>query len=256
MEDRDHELVALIDKELAPDARNRLLSRIKEDEELGRRYEALQKTSAPLAAAFDQLLLCAPLDRLRAAIPKEEAPRQHAWRLGNTLRAPAAGIVIGVSVAGIGAWTAMKFAAQEEQEDWRSAVVEYMELYTNETFALDEPDPSALVKKLTAIGGKLNVHLAPEDLAISGLRLKAAQLLSYDGAPLAEIAYVDAQGAPILFCIIGGVRGRAAPESEKRGDLSLASWSDGAHGYLVIGRLPEQPISDLAKTLERRFSKT
>jgi hypothetical protein len=57
---------------------------------------------------------------------------------------------------------------------------------------------------------------------------------------LAEIVYVDAQGAPVLFCIIGGAGANARAQLETRGDLSLSSWTSGGKGFLVIGHLPEQ----------------
>ena len=41
--------------------------------------------------------------------------------------------------------------------------------------------------------------------------------------------------------------------SERRGDLSLAWWSRGGRGYLVIGRIPEERAVDLAQTLEKRI---
>ncbi len=217
MEDEDAELVALIDNELDQDARSHMLTRLERDVALRRRYEVLQETGAPIAAAFDGLLKSAPLDHLRAAIPKAEASPVVRWLLGGAVRALAAGIVVAFLAAGIGAWAALRLVPQEEAEDWRTAVVEYVELYTNETFAFDDSDPSAQQKKLSAIGEKLNVYLAPETLMIPGLRFKTAQLLSYDGVPLAEIAYVDSQGAPVVFCIIANagadVRNRSHPRS-------------------------------------------
>jgi anti-sigma factor RsiW len=131
-----------------------------------------------------------------------------------------------------------------------------MGLYTNETFAFDDSSLSSEEKKLSAIGEKLNLRLAPETLTISGLRLRTAQLLSYDGAPLAEIVYVDAHGAPVLFCVFGGARADAEAHSERRGDLSLTSWTSDGRSYLVIGRLPEQQIAYLAGVFEKRFAKT
>jgi anti-sigma factor RsiW len=253
----DAALVALIDNELDQDARSRLLARLGEDEALRGRYEALRKTSAPIADALDGLLASAPLARLRAAIPKEEARRIVSWSFRSTvLRAVAAGLVVSFLAAGIGAWTALRFAPQDDREDWRSTVVEYMELNTNETFAFDDSDLSSQAKKLHAIGDKLKVQLTPDTLSMPGLLFKTAQLLSYDGAPLAEIVYVDAQGAPVAFCIHGGAEADGQAQSEKRGDLSLTSWINGGRGYLVIGRLPEQQIADLARTFERRFSKS
>jgi hypothetical protein len=88
------------------------------------------------------------------------------------------------------------------------------------------------------------------------LRLEIAQLLSYDGAPLAEIVYVDAEGAPVLFCILGSAGTDMQARSKRHGDLWLTSWTNGGRGYLVIGHLPEQQIADLAKIFEGRFSKT
>jgi anti-sigma factor RsiW len=131
-----------------------------------------------------------------------------------------------------------------------------MELYTNDTFVFDDADLVSQAKKLNAIGEKLNVRLSPETLAISGLRFKAAQLLNYDGAPLAEIVYVNAQGAPVLFCIIAGAGEDTQAQSERRANLSLTSWTNGGKGYLVIGRLPEQQIADLARTFQSRLSRT
>jgi anti-sigma factor RsiW len=55
---------------------------------------------------------------------------------------------------------------------------------------------------------------------------------------------------------LGGAEADRQAQSEKRGDLSLTSWINGGRGYLVIGRLPEQQIVDLARTFEMRFSKS
>jgi anti-sigma factor RsiW len=254
--DEDAELVALIDNELDLDARNRLLARLKDDPTLRKRYEMLLESGARIAAAFEGLLRVAPVDQLSAAIPKADVSSVGPRLFSGTLRALAAGIVIGFLAAGIAPWSVLKFWPQEEQEDWRAAVVEYMNLYTNETFAFDDSDLSSQEKKLSVIGAKLNVRLAPETLAISGLRLRTARLLSYDGAPLAEIVYVDAQGAPVLFCILGGAKTDVQAQSERRGDLSLTSWTNGGRSYLVIGHLPEQQIADLAGILEKRLAKT
>ena len=59
----------------------------------------------------------------------------------------------------------------------------------------------------------------------------------------------------MLFCIISGAGPDSRAQSEMRGDLSLTSWTNAGLGYLVIGRLPEHDIAELARTLQRRFSK-
>ena len=255
MDDEAADLAELIDNELDPDARSRLLACLEEDTALRKRYERLRETDGLVTGALDDLLKRAPLDRLRAAMPKAEASPIARWRSGRTVLPFAAGIVVGFLAAGFAAWAVLAFAPQEEREDWRTAVVEYMQLYTNETFALEDTALSSQEKKLSAIGEKLKLRLAPETLAVPGLRFRAAQLLEYDGAPLAEIVCVSPQGAPVLFCIIADAGPDLPSRSETRGDLSLTSWSNAGRGYLVGGRLSQHEIAELARTLQRRFSK-
>ena len=81
----------------------------------------------------------------------------------------------------------------------------------------------------------------------------SSRLLSYEGAPLGEIAYVDAHSSPVLFCVIANGGADTPNHSEKHGDLALSSWSHDGRGYLVIGRLPEEQVAELAQTLQARF---
>jgi anti-sigma factor RsiW len=257
MADEDAELVALLDNELDENAKDDLLRRLATDGALRERYEALRDAGSQIAEALDALVETAPLDRLSGAIPKADSQDIARRPLGAwAIRDLAAGIVIALLVAGIASWATLRIASNDEREDWRGAVVEYMELYTNDTFALDKPEPSVAAEKLRAIGEKLGLALTPENIAVPDLRLKMAQILSYDGAPLGEIAFVDADGRPVLFCIIANKGADESTRSERQGDISLTSWSNGGRGYLVVARLPEQQIADLARIFQTRFSKT
>src|SRR5271156_310895 len=130
MSEDDAELVALIDNELDESSRTALLARLAADEGLRQRYQELREAGAPLAASFDALLGQAPLARLRAALPAGEPLRRPSWRFaGFALRDLAAGFVIGVLVAGAAVWAASTFGLLGGHKDWRSAVVEYTNLY-------------------------------------------------------------------------------------------------------------------------------
>jgi anti-sigma factor RsiW len=254
MADDDAEIVALIDNELDKDARVRLLTRLAVDAALRKRYEALREARAPIAAAFDALMKEAPLFRLRAALPPESAARSATGPFaGIAYRDLAAGIVgflLGVAAA---TWIAMGVAPRAEQEDWRSAVEYYTNLYTNETFSPLHPDAALQAAELSDVGARVGAKLTPEAVALPGLRFTVAFMLSYKGSPLGAIAYVDAQGAPVLLCVIDNRAPDAPLRSDRRGDLSLASWSRGGRGYLVIGRIPEEQAAELAGMLKERI---
>jgi anti-sigma factor RsiW len=254
MSDDDAELVALIDNELDESSRTALLARLAADEGLRQRYEELREAGAPLAASFDALLEQAPLARLRAALPADEPPRRPSRRFGGiALRELAAGVVIGLLVAGAAVWAALSFGLLGERGDWRSAVAEYTHLYTNETFSPLNPDAALQAAELSLVGSKVGANLTPETVALPGLRFTTAFMLSHAGHPLAVIAYVDPSGSPVLFCIHANHAPDAPMQSERRGDQSLAWWVRNGRGHLVIGHIPEERAVALAQTLEKRI---
>jgi anti-sigma factor RsiW len=254
MADDDAELVALIDNELDEGRRTALLARLAADERLRQRCEELRQTSAPLTASLDALLGQAPLARLRAALPVEEPPRQPSRRFsGIALRNLAAGVVIGLLAAGAAVWVALSLGLLRERQDWRTAVTDYSNMYSNETFTPLKPDAQRQAIELSALGARLGANLTPENVALPGLRFTTAFMLTYEGSPLGVIAYVDPSGAPVALCIIADDAPDAPIRSERRDNLSLAWWSRGGRSRLVIGRIPEERAVALAQTLEKRI---
>ena len=254
MVDEDAELVALIDNELDEGSRDALLARLETDERLRQRYDELRAAGAPIAGALQGLLGQAPLERLRAAIPAEGSVRQSPGRFaGAGLRQLAAGVAIGLLAAGAALWLAASFGLLEERDNWRSAVAEYTNLYTNETFSPLKPDASLQAIELSALGAKVGANLTPENIALPGLRFAVAFMLAYEGSPLGVIAYVDPSGEPVLLCILAHPAPDAPIRSELRDDLSLAWWSNSGRSHLVIGRIPMERAVALAQTLEKRI---
>jgi anti-sigma factor RsiW len=254
MTDNDAELVAFIDNELDENRRSALLQRLAADDQLRRRYDELREAGAPIAASLDALLAQAPLARLRALLPGEGLVRQPSRRPPRiALQELAAGIVIGLLAAGALAWAALSLGLLNEREDWRTAVFQYAALYTNESFASLNPDASLQALELKALSAQVGVELTPDKVALPGLRFATSFILSYDGSPLAEIAYVDPKGAPVLLCVIANGAANAPTRTETRSDFSLTDWSRGGHGFLVIGRMPKEQVAEWAQTLEKRI---
>jgi anti-sigma factor RsiW len=246
------QLVALIDNELDEEAKGRLLAQLAADEGLRQRYEALREAGAHISTSFDALLATAPLPRLAAALWSEAVARPASpARPRIARRELAAGFVVGFLVAAAAAWIA--FSLTRPTGDWRSAVAEYTDLYTDETFSPLKPDASLEALELGAVGARVGAKLTPENVALPGLRFTVAFMLSFDGSPLGAIAFVDPEGAPVLLCIINNGGKDSSLRLEKRNGLPLASWSREGRGFVVTGRQPEQRIAEFARLLEQRI---
>jgi hypothetical protein len=168
---------------------------------------------------------------------------------GIALRELAAGVVVGLLVSGAMVWAASIFGLFGGKEDWRSAIAEYTDLYTNETFSPFNPDAAMQAAELSHVGAKVGTDLTPENVTLPGLRFTTAFMLSYGDSPLGVVAYVDPAGAPVLLCILVNDAPDAPMRSQRRDNLSLAWWSRGGRSRLVIGRIPEEQAVALAQTL-------
>ena len=252
MDNGDAQLVALIDGELDEESRRNLLTRLDTDEALRARYERLREGPASIAAAFDLMLAQAPVERLKAALPTDAGVQRNRRFLQRfALRDLAAGFVAGLIVAGAAAW--IIFALTGDEDNWRAAVVDYMKLYTNDTFAMSSPPPQIQAAQLQAVGAKVGAALAPETVTLPDLTFRVAFNLAYEGSPLGEIAYTDPTGAPVLACIIADKSANAPIRVERRDGFTLASWARDGRGYLVIGRISEDRAQALARTLSARI---
>ncbi|MBP0651175.1 hypothetical protein J8J40_29385, partial [Mycobacterium tuberculosis] len=87
-------------------------------------------------------------------------------------------------------------------------------LYTPETFSARSSDASALRSDLARLGDRLGLALTPERIAVPKAEFLGAQMLAYDDATLGQIAYVDAAGNPLLFCIYAQGGPDAPPRRE------------------------------------------
>jgi anti-sigma factor RsiW len=246
----DEALVALIDNELGEAARGELLARLEQSEALRGRFEALRQSRAQILAVYDSLLEQAPLARLNASLERAVAgapprPPISWWNVAASL---AVGLVLGSAATAIG----LGFSEQEES-NWRSAVVEYMQLYTPDTFASQNPDPATAALELNRVGAKVGVPATPENTALPDLRFRVAFNLTYAGAPLAEVAFTDARGEPAAFCVIANGERTSPLRTLARDGVSYATWSKDGKSYILIARMPEAQVAELAQPLEARF---
>jgi anti-sigma factor RsiW len=238
----DLRLVALLDDQLDEVDAAPLRARLAVDSALRERLDRLRETGSPLRAAFDILLADAPVARLAAGLKlASTAPTVRPW-----LWRVAAGIAAAAVIFAGGFLTAHR---AEREENWRQAVAEYMGLYTPETFgAAASP---TLRAELAATGETLGLALDADRLSVGDLAPRRVQILQFDGAPLAQIGYVDSN-IPLAFCVIRDGEKDAPLSLANKEGFTTASWAKGGRGFMLIGNLPENRVHALALALRER----
>jgi anti-sigma factor RsiW len=246
-------LVAYADGRLDAARARQLEARLAAGAELRERLENIRRGGSAIAPAFQALLSSAPVDALQASLadlladPSIAAKRSASaiWVRGAHIAAAIALVAVGIALG--------RLAPIWPPEDWRDAVAEYVGFYTAETFAGPSQSAEAEAGELARVGGKVGVDLDPDRLAIPGLQFRGATIFSYEGTPLAQIAYLDTSGHPVLFCVFANSQPDAPLQSGSRGDLAFVSWEAGGHGYMVIARATLRQVAGIADQLSSRL---
>jgi len=246
----DEMLVAYMDGELSDAERDAVEALIGSDSEAAVRFEHLSRSALPFREAFAPLLAAAPaarLDAMLAAVPAVSAPKAAAGigRRG-LLAAAAACLVAGIALDRTVLGVARRLSGPDESAEWRAVVAEYLALYTADTLSAPAGDHAAQAAQLALVGEKLGMTLTPEAVALPGTDFRRAQVLQYDGMPLAQIVYLHPETGPMALCMILSNAGAAAPEAERRRGMNVVYWSSATHAFMLIGRAPVDELQALA----------
>jgi anti-sigma factor RsiW len=253
----DELLVAFMDGELGSPERERIEALIENDAGVARRFELLARSNLPFAEAFQPLLDNAPAAKLEAMlqdIPSAERKKTVRMTRRGLLSAAAACLVAGIGIdrAAVYAWH--ELTKPSESEEWRAVVAEYLALYTAETLSAPPGDRQAQVAQLNEVGANLRLSLTPETVAISGGDFRRAQVLQYDGMPVAQIAYLDPETGPMALCIIMSNRGPAEPDLEQRRGMNVVYWSNSTHAFMLIGHNAADRMKELADSVRDKLA--
>lgn len=250
----DETLTAFIDGELDFTQARELELRLAVDAELAQRFERLCQGDRGLIEAFDGLLQQAPQERLQdglAGLAPVPLPRRAPSRRALALAA-AACLVLGMALDHL-LLGGLALHRADETTAWRQRVADYMALYTVQTLEHLPGDEDSRQAQLSLVGARLGLELPAPAVDLDGASLRRAQILEYDGAPIAQLTYLDERYGPMALCITRGDGQVAAPEQERREGMNLVYWKDGRHAYLLIGRNPPQALQSMADGLRERL---
>lgn len=231
----DEEITAFLDDALPPEEQARIAMAAAERPDVAQRIEALSIDTSGLSQGFDALLAHAPA--LEIPDPAPLAMPQPA----NQRRAPsarwqavAAAALLAVGV-GLGWALGTQHSAPSGAHGWHVAVAEYQALYATETLTGTALTEAQRWGSLATTASAVGLDLADGNVTLDGLDFRRAQLLRVEGKPLAQLAFLDANGTAIALCF---TRMDGADEALREMTLSgLASvtWQRGGMAFILIG---------------------
>lgn len=233
----DETLVAYLDGALSAEACAQVEAALASDAGLAERLAGLDVDMDALRAGLDGLLAQAP------AVPLTPVPANSNWR---PLQAAAA---VALFVIGMGAGWGL---TRDATPDWHQAVADYQVLYTTETLDAAPLDAKARAAGLTRVSERLGLALDAEKLALDGMTFQRAQMLRHEGAPLAQIAFLGDDGAPIALCIMRADE-KTVRETIEIAGLNASTWAGGGYTYILIGPADAQRLDEAAKVLQSRM---
>ncbi len=198
--------------------------------------------AAPLAFSTPPALPASPAApaRRRAAL----APR-FGWAIAASILMGMAGYGAGVNYPGL---------LQSDRDRMLSDVAEYHAVYSRETVHLVEVPASQSDHLKMWLGKRVNRNLVIPDFKEAGLTFAGGRMVVVDGRPVAELMYTREKGLPIAFCVLNAQGNTPSPIVEaRRGALSMATWDDPSHAYVVVGEAPSELIRTLATSAQKQL---
>ncbi|MDB5980092.1 MAG: transrane transcriptional regulator [Pseudomonas sp.] len=247
----DELLIAYLDGELSAEERTRVETAISTDEVMAQRLEFLCRSDLPFQLAFDSVLDDAPTDQLHAMLAALPAPASVAPRSVSRrgFIAAAAGFVMAGVIA-----DRLFLDWRTPTHGWRGLVAEYMALYTPQTLDNLSDDPASQQSQLAAVNERLGLALDSSLIALPRPAFKRAQILEYDGVPIAQITYLDPASGPLAFCITRSTSGTVPPATEERLGMNVVFWSDSTHAFMLIGHNPLDELEVMAQLVRARLT--
>ncbi|VVP95917.1 anti-sigma factor family protein [Pseudomonas fluorescens] len=246
----DEQLVAYLDDQLDSEQRRRIDAAIAEDSLLNLRLQWLARSSLPFKNAYDELARQAPTERLQSMLDTLPSPARPAMNRRWFLAAAAGLVVCGVVADRL----FLSWQSSSQKNSWRARVADSMALYVPQTLDHLPSDEAAQRAQLRTIDARLGLNLAPARLALPRAQFKRAQILEYDGLPIAQITWLDPAHGPLALCVTRANSGSRPFAHERRRGLNVVYWADMEHAWMLLGHNPAAELEDMARLLRSRLS--
>ncbi|NRB30691.1 MAG: hypothetical protein HRU27_08855 [Rhizobiaceae bacterium] len=243
----DEELVAYLDGEVEFTPADAITAALANDPALAQRLADLDVNKDALRSGFDLMLdeNQSPVlpQSLHSAMATPPKAANNNWLMAGSM---AASILVALFVG----YGAGNFLNQPEAPGWKAYVASYQSLYSADTLRHVNASPEAQTAELervaAAIGKSIDLAALQQN---PDLTYKRAQVLSFKGKPLVQLAFLTKSGEPVALCILKSSKPDSAEMSQANLEgMSSASWNKDGYAYLLIGGDDPALISGLANS--------
>ena len=132
--------------------------------------------------------------------------------------------------------TQQQLAAAQQPQPWIMQVAQYHKIYAREQRHLVEVPAEETPHIEQWLGKRLDdLAFKVPDLSAFGLTFKGARMLVVNGAPVAQLVYLPADGRAVALCIIHSKKDDKPLTASQQDDLNLVDWRLKGYGFVVLG---------------------
>lgn len=239
MQDRyfsDEELVAYLDGETEFTPHEDIKQALPRDPALQARVDALYLDLGALREEFSALEPERPI----LALPVAQPARSGLW----------ASACAACFAAALGLGYLLGSAQQPALSGWADYVAAYQALYSNSTLAHVHATTAMQQAQLDRVAASVGKSISLDNLSVfPDVGFRRAQVLSFQGKPLVQLAFLTSTGDPVALCIIRAkTKPDTPPSFNQLEGLSAGRWAQNGYEYILIGGQDEGLIRRMSNT--------
>lgn len=135
---------------------------------------------------------------------------------------------------------------------WVAAATGYQKLYTRETVAYVQEDPTVSAKIIGDIRHEDWLAIRVPDLSSAGLTFKWVQRLNFNNKPLVQIVYLPQKGPPIALCVMKEVKPDQPVNAKTVDSMNVVTWRQAELSYALIGKTEGVDMNALGRQISNR----
>ncbi len=260
------QLSAFLDGELPPSEQHAIEKALAEDPALQAELEALMaadtlaqtefsdRLAEPVPDALLAAIQNAPTPGIETSMPSiqmpdgQPSPLQRAGGLRPWMMAAAAALTL--VIGGVGGYVAgLNTGAQQvaAAPGWLNAIADYHAIYAGQTRHLVEVGADETDHIQTWLTGTLGEQVTIPDLSAQGLSFQGARLLVAAGKPVAQLMYLDGDGAVVALCQIQSPNSNDGFAQHTIGAFDMVSWGGDGSNFVVVGDTSRDGLDAVAQ---------